>query len=97
MAMEVHGTDEETDAQRIEETCPSSHSCKGQSQDSNPGMSDPGALSGAIGQPFSDSNAQNPLKIALKGRFQFGLSEVGLNFSAPRAVDVAGLGSTHFT
>ena len=73
-------TEGENEAQRVEEAFLSSPSCRGLSQDSNPGCQSPVPVLGAVGQPFSDSNEQNALRITLKCRFHLGLSKVGPRF-----------------
>lgn len=67
---ESHETEEESEAPRMAETCLSSPSWKGLSQDSNPGCQSPGPVLGAAGQPFSDSSEQDPRRPTLKCSFQ---------------------------
>ena len=67
---ESHETEEESEAQQMAETCPSSPSWKGLSQDSNPGCQSPGPTLGAAGQPFSDSSEWDPRRPAQKCSFQ---------------------------
>ena len=57
-------TEEESEAQRMAETCPRSPSWKGLSQDSNAVCQSPGPVLGAAGQPFSDSSEWDPQRPA---------------------------------
>lgn len=68
-AMGVHVTDE-TEARRIEEACLSQ---KGEGLSANPGAPESLPHAGALGQPFSDRDAQEPLKITLQCSISFGL------------------------
>ena len=61
---ESHETEEESEAQRMAETCPRSPSWKGLSQDSNAVCQSPGPVLGAAGQPFSDSSEWDPQRPA---------------------------------